>query len=193
MNKRRCVFFDRDGIVNESPGEGYVERWSDFRLLPAFVKSLRVARDMGYDAVVVTNQRGVALGVMALETVEDMHRRLKESLRQDGLELLDVRLCPHDRDQCECRKPKPGMLLQAARQHGIDLSASWMVGDQEKDIEAGRRAGCRTIRVAPAGTETVADYRADDMEALPELLARVLTREVRIQKSEVRSQNSEHR
>lgn len=176
MNKRRCVFFDRDGIVNQSPGEGYVERWGDFHLLPAFVRSLRVAREMGYDAVVVTNQRGVATGTMALETVEDMHRRLRDVLRQDGLELLDVMLCPHDRDQCECRKPKPGMLVEAARRHGIDLSASWMVGDQEKDIEAGRRAGCRTVRVAPAGTETAADHRVDDVEALPGLLARILTK-----------------
>jgi D-glycero-D-manno-heptose 1,7-bisphosphate phosphatase len=177
MSKRRCVFFDRDGIVNKSPGDGYVERWSDFHLLSTFVKSLRVVRDMGFDAVVVTNQRGVAIGVMTLETVEDMHRRLRDRLREDGFELLDVMLCPHDRDQCECRKPKPGMLLEAARRHGIDLSASWMVGDHETDVEAGRRAGCRTIRVAPAGTETMANHRVDDMEALPGLLARILTSE----------------
>jgi D-glycero-D-manno-heptose 1,7-bisphosphate phosphatase len=135
-----------------------------------------VARGMGYDAVVVTNQRGVATGKVTLEAVEDMHLRLREVLRRDGLELLDVMLCPHDRDQCECRKPKPGMLLEAARRHGIDLSASWMVGDHETDVETGRRAGCRTIRVAPAGAETAADHRADDMDAMPGLLARVLTR-----------------
>ena len=177
MNKRRCVFFDRDGIVNESPGEGYVERWSDFHLLPAFVKSLRVAEGMGYDAVVVTNKRGVAIGAMTLEIVEDMHRRLRERLRQDGLELLDVMLCPHDRERCECRKPKPGMLVEAARRHDIDLLASWMVGDHETDVEAGRLAGCRTIRVAPAGEKTAADHRADDIEALPGLLAGVLSKE----------------
>lgn len=175
MKKRPCVFFDRDGVVNESPGPGYVERWSDFHLLPGFVQSLRVVRDRGFDAVVVTNQRGIATGVMSLEVVEDMHRRLREELRKEGLDLLDVMLCPHDRNQCECRKPKPGMLLAAARRHGIDLSSSWMVGDQEKDVDAGRNAGCRTIRVAPAGTGTKADYRVDDMDALPELLGRILT------------------
>lgn len=174
MNARRCVFFDRDGVVNESPGEGYVERWSDFHLLPAFVESLRIARDMGYEAAVVTNQRCVALGIVTLDTIEDMHARVRDLLRQQGLDVLDVAVCPHDRNQCECRKPKPGMLLSIAARHGIDLAASWMVGDSEKDVEAGRNAGCRTIRVAPEGTETKADYRVDAMDALPGLLARVL-------------------
>lgn len=175
MNGRRCVFFDRDGVVNRSPGPGYVERWADFHLLPGFVASLRVVQEKGCQAVVVTNQRGVATGVMTLAAVEDIHRRLREQLRAAGLELLDVMLCPHDRGQCECRKPKPGMLLEAAHRHGIDLASSWMVGDQEKDVEAGRSAGCRTVRVSPPGTETRADYRVDDMDALPELLDKVLT------------------
>lgn len=176
MKKRRCVFFDRDGVVNESPGEGYVEKWGDFHILPGFVKALRTAREMGYIAAVVTNQRCVALGIVELKTIEDMHRRLRARLRRDGLELADVMVCPHDKNQCECRKPKPGMFLEAARRHNIDLSGSWMVGDQEKDVEAGRNAGCRTVRVSPPGTETAADFRVDDMDALPELLTKVLAK-----------------
>lgn len=175
MKARRCVFFDRDGVVNESPGAGYVEKWSDFHVLPGFVKALRMARAMGYEAAVVTNQRCVALGIVTIQTVDDMHRRLREDLQREGLDLLDIVVCPHDRDQCECRKPKPGMLLDVAKRHGIDLSSSWMVGDNEKDVEAGMSAGCCTIRVAESSAGTKADYVIESMDALPDLLARVLT------------------
>jgi histidinol-phosphate phosphatase family protein len=171
----KCVFFDRDGIVNRHPGPGYVERWEDFHLLPEFVEALRLARQRGYAAVVVSNQRGVALGVMSAATVDDMHRRLRAVLKErHQLELLDILYCPHDRDACECRKPKPGMLLEAARRHGIDLRQSWMVGDSPKDAEAGKAAGCRTVLVSAEETSPCADYRIDAMSALPALLARLL-------------------
>jgi len=169
---RPAVFFDRDGIVNRSPGAGYVERWEDFHLLPAFVEALRVVRERGYEAVIVTNQRGVALGRMSRETLDDIHRRLEERLRQSGLDLLDIRVCTADDDHDPRRKPHPGMLLEAARQHRLDLARSWMIGDSERDIEAGRRAGCAvTVRVASDTEETAADLRVPGMEALPRLLA----------------------
>ncbi|TFG88234.1 MAG: HAD-IIIA family hydrolase, partial [Gemmatimonadales bacterium] len=129
----------------------------------------------GYAAVVVTNQRGVALGRMRREDVDDIHRRMRAALRETaGLDLLDVLYCPHDRGQCDCRKPSPGMLLEAARRHGIDLRRSWMIGDSEKDVEAGAAAGCRTVRVAPAGTPTGAGWRFDDMAALRSGIAKLL-------------------
>ena len=172
---RKCVFFDRDGIVNRSPGPGYVERWEDFELLPEFVDVLRRVTDRGYAAVIVTNQRGVARGIIGRETVEDMHAKLRALLSHaHGLELLDILYCPHEVGACECRKPRPGMLLEAARRHGLDLAASWMIGDQETDVETGRNAGCRTVRVAPEGTGTKADCRVRDLHELavriPELL-----------------------
>jgi D-glycero-D-manno-heptose 1,7-bisphosphate phosphatase len=155
----KCVFFDRDGIVNESPGPGYVERWQDFHLLPEFVEALRITTRLGYGAVIITNQRGVARGIMTAETVAEIHQRLQDTLKElYGLSLLDIRVCPHDRDACECRKPKPGMLLDAAERHGIDLTQSWMVGDSPSDAEAGRAAGCRTILVGPKGAPGLADY-----------------------------------
>jgi len=172
----KCVFFDRDGIVNASPGAGYVERWEDFRLQPEFVKALRLVREAGYEAVVVSNQRGVALGKMSSAVVDDMHDRLHRTLREcHRLNLLDVLYCPHDdRDACGCRKPQPGMLLEAARRHGIDLKCSWMIGDQERDIEAGRRAGCRTILVSPGEGLSTADFRVRDLQELNRLLQKLL-------------------
>lgn len=171
---RRCVFFDRDGIVNVSPGPGYVERWEDFHLQDSFVQAALIAQAAGFDCVIVTNQRGIALGRMTADTVRDMHDRLSSQLEAQGVRLLDIQVCPHERGVCTCRKPQPGMLVRAAEIHTIDLNASWMVGDQETDIEAGRMAGCRTIRVGGMAEHSMADYKVADMEALHGFLKQVL-------------------
>jgi D-glycero-D-manno-heptose 1,7-bisphosphate phosphatase len=172
---RKCVFFDRDGIVNQSPGAGYVERWEEFHLLPEFVETLRITTRLGYAAVIVTNQRGVALGLMSAETVDDIHRRLKDVLKeQHGLDLLDIRYCPHDRNTCDCRKPKPGMILDAAHRHQIDLSRSWMIGDSPGDAGAGRAAGCKTILVGDKADPALADAVFTDMQALCSGIAKIL-------------------
>lgn len=172
--KRKCVFFDRDGIVNESPGPGYVTRWADFRLMPGFVDVLRVCAGKGYAAVIVTNQRGVSKGLMTLEALEDIHARLVSMLGTMGLDLLDILYCTHAEGECECRKPKPGMLLEAARRHDLDLAGSWMIGDSPRDVEAGRAAGCRTIIVGPHAADCVADHAAADMVELKRLVENVL-------------------
>ena len=172
----RCVFFDRDGIVNASPGAGrYVTRWEDFHLLPEFVESLRVVRAHGYQAVIVSNQRAVARGLVSAAEVEAMHRSLRDLLWKNyRLDLLDVQYCPHDVGECDCRKPAPGMLKAMALKHGLDLAASWMVGDAETDIEAGQCAGCRTILVNGDEAISQADWRVAAMQDLPALLERVL-------------------
>ncbi len=155
-----CVFFDRDGIVNRYPGAGkYVERLEDFHLQPEFLSALRVAANKGYEAVLVTNQRGVALGRMTMEAVQSMHDHLAAVLEGEGLRLLEVMICPHNDDAHPHRKPNPGMILDAAAKHHLDLSRSWMVGDSEGDAEAGRRAGCKTVLVSSKDQPTVANYR----------------------------------
>ncbi len=169
---RPAVFFDRDGIVNQSPGPGYVERWEDFHVIPAFIEALRVVRARGYEAVIVTNQRGVALRRLSQATLDDIHCRLREFVASQGLSLLDILACTADDDADPRRKPNPGMLLEAAAKHGLDLSRSWMIGDSERDIEAGRRAGCAvTVLVAAGDAPSAADLRVPDMDALPPLLA----------------------
>ena len=173
---RPAVFFDRDGIVNRSPGPGYVERWEDFHLLPAFLRALRLVRAGGYAAVVVTNQRGVGRGLMSRADLDAIHARLARVLEGEGLHLDAIYACTVDDDAHPDRKPNPGMLLRAARDLGLDLQRSWMIGDSERDILAGRAAGCRTIRVAPETEPSESDLRVADMEALPPMLARVLER-----------------
>jgi len=143
--------------------------------MPEIPGILRLVYERGYEAVVVTNQRGVARGLMTLETLNTIHSNLQNLLKEKyGLGLLDIFCCVHDKDECECRKPKPGMLLEAARRHDIDLKVSWMVGDNEKDVEAGRRAGCKTILIAQDGSKSLADYVVTDMKSLESLLERVL-------------------
>jgi len=172
--KKKCVFFDRDGIVNVSPGPGYVERPADFHIIPEFISCAEIAVGLGYTIAVATNQRGVARGIMTAESLAEIHAELVQVLESDNIPLLGIYCCPHERDSCDCRKPQPGLLLQAASEHNIDLKKSWMIGDSETDIEAGRRAGCRTIRVCDASIETEADFRAVDMAELAEKLELII-------------------
>ena len=168
-----CFFFDRDGIVNESPGPGkYVESWDDFHLQPGFVRVLRRVTGLGFASVIITNQRCVALGRLSVRNLEAMHDRFRSVLREShGLAVNDVFYCPHDNGQCECRKPKPGMILAAARRHGLDLAASWMVGDSASDVAAGQAAGCRTVLVGPRPGGCSPTLAVESLEALDSLIA----------------------
>jgi D-glycero-D-manno-heptose 1,7-bisphosphate phosphatase len=141
------VFLDRDGVLVRSPvidGRSYaVCRLEDFRLLPGTVRAVGALREAGYKIVVVTNQPDIGNGLVDAATVEAMHRRLRERLAPDAIEL-----CPHRQDEnCLCRKPKPGMIHAAAKLLDIDLTASVVVGDRWGDIVAGKAAGCYTVFV----------------------------------------------
>ncbi len=171
----RCVFFDRDGIVNISPGPGYVEKTEDFHIQPAFLEAATIARNRGYGIAIATNQRGVARGIMSRQALDDIHAHLMEQLQHAGIPLLGIYCCTHDRNTCTCRKPQPGLLLQAAQEHHIDLKTSWMIGDNETDIEAGRRAGCRTILVNETpDAKTRATYIIPAIDDLPATLVKLL-------------------
>ena len=168
---RPCVFFDRDGVANRSPGPGYVNRLADFHVLPGFAACVRAAADHGFPAVIVTNQRGLARGLTPPEELAAMHRRLRAELAREGLELLDILICPAEDDAHPDRKPNPGMLRAAAHRHRLDLAKSWMVGDRESDVQTGQNAGVAvTVLVDPGDAPTAATYRVPDMPACAELL-----------------------
>ena len=145
----RAVFLDRDGVINKKPPEGhYVTRWEEVEFLPGAAEAVKRFRQAGFLVVVVSNQRAVAKGLVTEEGLNSLHRRMWQELFGAGKGFDAVYYCPHDTDPpCRCRKPQPGMLLAAAEDRGIDLAASWMVGDSESDVEAGRRAGCKTIMI----------------------------------------------
>lgn len=159
-----CIFFDRDGIVNRRPDPArYVTSRDKFILIPEFVDTLRLVTERGYPAVVVTNQRGIALGCMSEEEVDAIHQELAGTLEQEGLAFLDILVCPHDDNDHPWRKPNPGMLLEAAKRHRLDLPRSWMIGDHLTDVQAGKSAGCRTILVDQDDPDSEADYLAEGM------------------------------
>lgn len=147
--KPRAVFLDRDGVINRKPREGeYVTGWDDFHFLPDIELSITLLRQAGFRIIVVTNQRCVAKGLISGADLEEMHMRMCSVLARKGAAIDAVYYCPHElEDGCACRKPAPGMLVKASEVADIDLSSSWMVGDSEVDIEAGRRAGCKTVRI----------------------------------------------
>lgn len=173
--KQKCFFFDRDGIVNRSPGAGYVESWEEFHLFPEFPVVLKKVIDAGYAGVIITNQSCVAKGIITESVLLDMHARLRKMLRDEhGIDVLDVYYCPHNSDTCDCRKPKPGMILKAAAEHNLDLAGSWVVGDQHRDIETGKRAGCRTIYVTDDPQRNDADITVAGMKELVSIMDNLL-------------------
>lgn len=139
---KRAVFLDRDGVINRSTvkdGKPFAPVSLDqFEILPGVHQALLNIRKAGFVSVVVTNQPDIATGKQNWDLVNAMHALLLSQLAIDA-----IKVCPHtDRDHCACRKPKPGMLLQASREMNIDLSGSYLVGDRWRDIEAGQKVGC---------------------------------------------------
>ncbi|MCS6771934.1 MAG: HAD family hydrolase [Kiritimatiellae bacterium] len=169
-----CVFFDRDGIVNHPPDDEkrYVLHEDEFHLLPGFTDALRVVLAKGYKAVIVTNQSGVGRGHMTQADLDRIHSKMHALLAAEGLAVHDVIECTSTDDTHPNRKPNPGMLIEAARKHNLDLSRSWMIGDQEKDVIAGRRAGvAKTVKVKGGRAPTDADYHLQSMNELAKFLA----------------------
>ena len=175
---RKAVFLDRDGVLNRPviregkpfPPSGL----HDLEVFPEAAEALAALRLAGFLLCVVTNQPDVARGAQSRDAVEQMHSALRQALPLDGFYV-----CYHDdRDACECRKPKPGLLLAAAAEHGISLAASYLVGDRWRDVEAGRRAGCRTVWLdcgyAERGPSAPADSR---VRSLAEAVAWILREE----------------
>jgi len=145
---RKAVFLDRDATLNTHPGGGWVVHPDGLELIPGIAPPLKRFAEAGYLLIVITNQRGVALGRLSLETLAEINRKLFDELEAKGVRLDGLYFCPHgDEAGCDCRKPKPGMLLKAAREFGIDLEASWMLGDQDRDAQTAVAAGVTPLLV----------------------------------------------
>jgi len=162
-HRQAAVFLDRDGTINEETG--YMDRLEKLKLIPVAAEAIRLINASGMKAVVVTNQSGVARGLFDEVFVETVHTRLREMLRAEGASLDGIYFCPHHPTEgrerylttCDCRKPAPGLLLQAAADLNLDLARSYMVGDTLKDIEAGARAGAQGVLVRTGyGSESAA-------------------------------------
>ena len=159
--KRRAVFLDRDGVINKAfvrDGKPFPPPTpQELEVLPGVPEALQKLKSHGYVLLVVTNQPDVGRGKLSREMLDGMHQALRAQLPLD-----DILVCCHtDRDNCDCRKPMPGMLLEAARKHNIDVAASFMVGDRWRDVEAGYNAGCKTILIDYGYAEKTPEHEPD--------------------------------
>ncbi|MDD3471604.1 MAG: D-glycero-beta-D-manno-heptose 1,7-bisphosphate 7-phosphatase [Syntrophaceae bacterium] len=147
---KKAIFLDRDGVINRKlPENRYVANQKEFELIPGVRAALKILSKLGYLLIVVTNQRGIARGLMDETQLNEVHRHMKTKLEERDILLDGIYFCPHDRDEgCNCRKPRPGMILEATTQFNIDLDQSFMVGDSDSDVAAAVSAGVRAIRIS---------------------------------------------
>jgi D-glycero-D-manno-heptose 1,7-bisphosphate phosphatase len=175
--KRRAVFLDRDGTINEE--KEYLYRIEDCQLIPNAAEAIRLLNEAGFMVVVVTNQSGIGRGFYDEGKLEELHRHMEQELSRSGARIDAWYFCPHHPDhgtgdyrrECACRKPLPGMLLQAAEDLAIDLANSFMVGDKLADIEAGIGAGCCSLLVRTGYGREEEQYLPRDVRAFDDILA----------------------
>jgi len=164
----RFVFLDRDGVLNRrSSVKRYVTAPEELELLPGTREGLSLLSAHGYGIVIVTNQQGVARGQLSSEALAAVHDELRRQV-SGAATFLDILVCPHSQlEGCPCRKPRPGLLFEAARRHAIPLARTFFVGDNPGDVAAGRAAGTRTIYVGEPGAleGQVPDFVAEDLTA----------------------------
>jgi D-glycero-D-manno-heptose 1,7-bisphosphate phosphatase len=167
----RLVMLDRDGTINRKAPDGeYVKDPSELDLLPGAAQAIARLNEAGVPVAVVTNQRGIALGRMTMDDLEAVHAELVERLADADARVDAMFVCPHERNECDCRKPAPGLLQAALRRFGAAPREAVMVGDSASDVEAGLRAGTWTVQLVPAGVPTDADAVADDLRHAVDLV-----------------------
>ncbi len=160
MNK--TIFLDRDGTIIED--HGYLDNAEAIELLPGVGDSLVELVKYGFQLILITNQSGIGRGKFGHDVVQAQNEKLQQLLKPYGIRFISMKYCPHHPDdECNCRKPEPGMILEAAEEENVDLGRSWMLGDKVSDVQAGKKAGCRTILFNELLTEE-ADYHAESME-----------------------------
>jgi D-glycero-D-manno-heptose 1,7-bisphosphate phosphatase len=145
----RAAFLDRDGVINRKARKGeYVTRWAEMSILPGVATAIALLNQAGFRVIIVSNQRCVAKGLITTADLEAIHQQMSDTLSKAGARIDAIYYCPHEaQSACSCRKPAPGMLLAAAREHQLNLYESWMIGDSDIDVAAGKNAGCKTARL----------------------------------------------
>jgi D-glycero-D-manno-heptose 1,7-bisphosphate phosphatase len=180
-NKQKAIFLDRDGTINKYVG--FLRNIDDFELIDGVAEAIRQINESGYLAIVVTNQPVIARGEVSWEELNEIHKKMATLLGKKGAYVDGIYVCPHHPDKgfegerpeykidCDCRKPKPGLILKAARDFNIDLQSSWMIGDGKNDIGAGKNAGCKTTLIG--GDQTIgADLTAPSLlEAVKQIIS----------------------
>lgn len=143
----RAIFLDRDGVICQNRTD-HIKSWNEFEFLPGVQKSLAALSRVGLPIIIVTNQAAISRGLLTSEVLDDIHQRMVAEITAYGGRIDRIFYCPHlPQAGCHCRKPEPGMLLQAAQEMDLDLTGSYLVGDAASDVQAGQQVGCHTILV----------------------------------------------
>lgn len=160
-----AIFLDRDGVLIENRSD-YVRDWSQVKIIPEAIRALSLTQARNYKIVIVTNQSAIGRGLVHPEKAHEINRQLVNLIQHNGGQVDGVYVCPHKPDdKCFCRKPKPGLLLQAAHELSLDLQRSWMIGDAWSDVQAGQRAGVlhKIILKTGRGTEQLLGSRPEEI------------------------------
>ena len=150
---RKVIFLDRDGTINIE--KSYLHKWEDFEFEKNAIEGLKELKNLGYEFIVVTNQSGIGRGYYTEEDLVTLNNQMTEKLKAFGIEILECFYCPHHPEKgigkykvdCNCRKPNPGMLLEGIKKYNVDIENSFMIGDKKGDLEAGKKAGLKSILV----------------------------------------------
>jgi len=168
---KKVVFLDRDGVINRDSPD-YIKTWDEFQFLPGSLEALRLLSQAGFRLIIITNQSIIGRGMVPLRVLEETHRKLKAAVAAEGGDILDIFFCPHRPDEdCDCRKPAPGLIQQACRRYGIDPADSVMIGDSAKDMLCGRNAGCGTTILVRTGNGIQAEKELAELQIRPDLVA----------------------
>ncbi|MGL4788002.1 MAG: D-glycero-beta-D-manno-heptose 1,7-bisphosphate 7-phosphatase, partial [Cetobacterium sp.] len=149
----KVIFLDRDGTINVE--KSYLHKWEDFEFEKNAIEGLKKLKDLGYEFIVVTNQSGIGRGYYTEEDLVTLNNQMTKKLKEFGIEILECFYCPHHPEKgigkykvdCNCRKPNPGMLLEGIKKYDVDIENSFMIGDKKGDLEAGKKAGLKSILV----------------------------------------------
>lgn len=146
-NIQKAFFLDRDGIINHERKD-YVKTLDELEIFPNFIPSIKLLKENGFRVFVITNQSAINRGLTTFNEVQKIHNKIQFILRNNGTDIDHFYLCPHRPDEnCNCRKPKPEMILQAAKEFSLDLSKSYMLGDNDTDVLCAQNAGCKGIKI----------------------------------------------
>ncbi|MEK7274654.1 MAG: D-glycero-beta-D-manno-heptose 1,7-bisphosphate 7-phosphatase, partial [Candidatus Desantisbacteria bacterium] len=142
---QRVVFLDRDGVINKKLEGDYVKSYDEFIFLPGAIDAIKKIKRNGWMVIIITNQSGIGRGIMSEDDLIKLHGQMLAEMEKEGVRIDAIYYCPHSPDNgCNCRKPKDGLFKQALMDFNIDIKNSWMIGDEQKDVEAGEKAGCKT-------------------------------------------------
>lgn len=150
LSPKKIIFLDRDGVINKRPPKAdYVKSWEEFEFLPGSIEAIRLLNHLGYKIFIISNQSGIARGKLTKKELNNIHKNMAKQLKNNGAKIDGIYYCPHDWDKgCPCRKPKPGLLYAASKDHFIDLTKALFIGDDKRDKQAGEAANCKTILVS---------------------------------------------